>query len=459
MGPVGRNPFDGLPGDWQHGRPMNLQRIWQFARRMTPDLGPLRSSGQFRRLYAGQSASFAGSMITFVALPYQVYRLTHSSLLVGLLGLTELAPLVLAGLAGGLLADATDRRRLILAMECGGLIVAIALMVNAASWHRVWLLFVLAALGAGLMGLQRPALDALVPVLVARDDLPAAAALSGLLGNGAQIAGPLLGGGLIAVGGLSVAYATDAATCLIGLIAFGGLTLAPPADDQVRPSLRSLREGLDYARSRPELLGSYLVDMSAMFFGVPYALFPAYAARVGGPAVLGMLYAAPAVGATVVNLSAGWTRHVRRQGRAIVLAVCGWGGAIAAFGLAPGLWWGLVALAAAGGADMVSGIFRMTLWNQTIPTRLRGRLAGLEMISYTTGQPLGNVESGLVASLTGSVRFAITSGGLLCIAGAAAVVAALPMLWRYDSVKVVNGQQADPATAAAPEDEPNSLTA
>jgi Transmembrane secretion effector len=442
---------------------MNSQRFWQFARRMTPDLGPLRNAGQFRRLYAGQSASFAGSMITFVALPYQVYRLTHSSLLVGLLGLTELAPLVLAGLAGGLLADATDRRRLILTMECGGLLVAIALTVNAASWHRVWLLFLLAALNAGVLGLQRPALDALVPVLVARDDLPAAAALSGLLGNGAQIAGPLLGGGLIAIGGLPFAYATDAATCLIGLIAFAGLTVAPPADDQVRPSLRSLREGLSYARSRPELLGSYLIDMSAMFFGVPYALFPAYAARVGGPAVLGMLYAAPAVGATVVNLSAGWTRQVRRHGRAIVLAVCAWGGAIAAFGLAPGLLWGLVALAAAGGADMVSGIFRMTLWNQTIPARLRGRLAGLEMISYTTGQPLGNVESGLVASLTGSVRFAITSGGFLCIAGAVAVVAALPMLWRYDA-SVGNGgkdsgEQADPAPAAAPEDEPDTLTA
>jgi MFS family permease len=318
--------------------PMNSSRIRQLARRMTPDLGPVRRSGQFRRLYAGQSSSFAGSMITFVALPYQVYQLTHSSLQVGLLGMTELAPLVLAGLAGGLLADATDRRRLIVATECGGLVVAIALTANAASWHRAWLLFVLAALSAGFAGLQRPALDALVPILVARDDLPAAAALSGLLGSGAQIAGPLLGGGIIAAGGLPVAYAVDATSCLVALIAFAGLTMAPPADDRARPSLRSLREGLSYARSRPELLGSYLIDMSAMFFGVPYALFPAYAAEMGGPAVLGMLYAAPAVGAAVVNLSAGWTRHVHRHGRAIVVAVCGWGGAIAAFGLAPGLW-------------------------------------------------------------------------------------------------------------------------
>jgi MFS family permease len=437
---------------------MNSLRIRQIARRMAPDLGPLRRSRQFRRLYAGQSASFAGSMITFVALPYQVYQLTHSSLLVGLLGMTELAPLVLAGLAGGLLADAADRRRLIISTECAGLVVAIALTVNAASWHRTWLLFVLAAMSAGLTGLQRPALDALVPVLVARDDLPSAAALAGLLGSGAQIAGPLLGGGLITAAGLPGAYAADAATCVVALIAFAGLTKVPPADDQVRPGLRSLQEGLSYARSRPELLGSYLIDMSAMFFGAPYALFPAYAAGIGGPAVLGMLYAAPAVGAAVVNLSAGWTRQVHRHGRAIVLAACGWGAAIAAFGLAPGLWWGLAALGAAGAADMVSGIFRMTLWNQTIPARLRGRLAGLEMISYTTGQPLGNLESGLVASLTSSVRFAIVSGGIACIAGAAVVVATLPMLWRYDADRD-RDKLGGLTETESPDNEPDTLIA
>jgi MFS family permease len=246
---------------------------------------------------------------------------------------------------------------------------------------------------------------------------------------------------------------------VVALIAFAGLTAVPPADNQLQPGLRGLREGLSYARSRPELLGSYLIDLAAMFFGAPYALFPAYAAQLGGPAVLGMLYAAPAVGAAMVNLSAGWTRHVHKHGRAIVLAVCAWGGAIAAFGLTPGLWWGLAALAVAGGADMVSGIFRMTMWNQTIPARLRGRLAGLEMISYTTGQPLGNVESGLVASLTGSVRVAIVSGGVLCIAGAAAVAAALPMLWRYDAADA-QPQHPGPANVAPPsESTPDTLLA
>jgi MFS family permease len=405
----------------------------QALRRVRPDLTPLRHSADYRRLYAGQAASFAGSMITFVALPYQAYQLTRSSLVVALLSLSELVPLVLSALLGGLLADAADRRILILAAEGGGALVAAGLAVNATIWHQVWLLFVFSVIAVGGFGLQRPSVDALVPQLVPRADLPAAAALSGLTSNAAQLAGPLLGGTIIAAAGLPVAYWTDAATCVLGLVAFSRLSSFPPAPEAGRPSLGAIAEGLRYVRSRQEILGSYLIDIAAMFFGAPYALFPAYAARIGGAEVLGLLYAAPGAGALLVSFTGGWARHVHRHGRAIALAVCGWGLAIAAFGVAPGLWWAVAALAAAGGADMVSGIFRMTLWNQTIPSRLRGRLAGLEMISYTTGEPLGNLESGLAASLTGSTRIAIVSGGLACLAGAAAVVVALPLLWRYDA--------------------------
>jgi MFS family permease len=188
-----------------------------------------------------------------------------------------------------------------------------------------------------------------------------------------------------------------------------------------------------------------------MFFGAPFALFPAYAARIGGPAVLGLLYAAPGAGALLISATGGWAGRVHRHGRAIALAVCGWGAAIAAFGLAPGLWWAVAALAVAGGADMISGIFRMTMWNRTIPARLRGRLAGLEMISYTTGEPLGNLESGLAASLVGSTRVAIVSGGLACVVAAAVVTAALPMLWRYDARTDVPRDEpgAEPRPAAA----------
>jgi hypothetical protein len=247
------------------------------------------------------------------------------------------------------------------------------------------------------------------------------------------VLGPLLGGTLIAGAGLRSAYLVDAGSCLVALVMFVRLRSFPPAPEADRPSPRGIAEGLRYVRGRPEILGTYLIDIAAMFFGAPFALFPAVAARLGGPAVLGLLYAAPGAGALLVSATGGWARHVHRHGRAIALAVCGWGLAIAAFGLAPGLWWAVAALAAAGGADMVSGIFRMTMWNQTIPARLRGRLAGLEMISYTTGEPLGNLESGLAAALTGSTRLAIVSGGLACLAGAVVVTAALPMLWRYDT--------------------------
>ena len=401
--------------------------------RARPDLTPLRHSADFRRLYAGQGASFAGSMITYVAEPFQVYQLTHSSLMVGLLSVAELIPLVLAALLGGALADAMDRRRIILITEACGLVIALGLAANAAAWRQVWVLFVLSAVGAGCSGLQRPSLDALVPLLTPREDLPAAAALSGLMGNAAQVLGPLLGGTLIAGTGLRSAYLVDAGSCAVALVMFARLRSFPPEPEADRPSLRGIADGLRYVRGRPEILGTYLIDIAAMFFGVPFALFPAYAARIGGPAVLGLLYAAPGAGALLISATGGWARHVHRHGRAIVLAVCGWGLAIAAFGLAPGLWWAVVALAAAGGADMISGIFRMTMWNQTIPSRLRGRLAGLEMISYTTGEPLGNLESGLAAALTGSTRLAIVSGGVLCLAGAVVVTAALPLLWRYDA--------------------------
>jgi MFS family permease len=423
------------------------------AARARPDLSPLRHSADFRRLYFGEAASFAGSMITYVALPFQAYQLTRSSLMVGLLSLAELVPLILSALLGGILADAADRRLLVLGAECCGLVTVAGLVANAALWHQVWLLFVLAVAGAGTFGLQRPALEALVPQLVGRDDLTAAATLSSLMGNAAQVLGPLLGGTLIAAAGLPAAYLIDAGSCVVALAMFARLPAFPAADEAGPPSLRSLAEGLRYARGRPEILGTYLIDIAAMLFGAPFALFPAYAARIGGAAALGLLYAAPGAGALLVSATGGWSAHVHRHGRAIALAVCAWGLAVAAFGLAPGLWWAVAALAVAGGADMISGIFRTTMWNQTIPARLRGRLAGLEMISYTTGEPLGSLESGLAAALTRSTRVAIVSGGVLCVAGAAAVTAALPALWHYDA------RTHAPADSTAGPAEPSGLPA
>jgi len=406
--------------------------IGHIVKRFSPDVAPIRHSRQFRLLYFGQAGSSAGVMICYVALPYQAYQISHSSLVVGLLSCAELLPVLLAGLLGGVLADALERRRLILitqgvALCCAGLLVA-----NALAWHQLWLLFVLAGLLAGAFGVQRPSVDTLVPLLVSHDDLPGAAALAGLLGTVSQTAGPLLAGGLL-TGGLPLAYIVGGVACAAAAVPFMLMRTFPPAPDADRPSVRGLAEGLRYAKSRPDLLGTYLIDIGAMFFGAPYAVFPQLAAGLGGPAVLGLLYAAPGIGAMAVSATSTWTRHVHRHGRAIALAVCGWGIAIAAFAYAPSLPLAVLALAVAGGSDMVSGIFRTTMWNQTIPARVRGRLAGLEMISYSTGEPLGNLEAGAVATLTGSLRVAVVSGGLLSLAGAVIVSLALPALWRYDA--------------------------
>jgi len=420
-----------------------LRRI---AAHLRPDLAPVRHSRDFRLLYVGQAVSFGGTMVCYVAMPYQAYQLSRSSLVVGLLSCVELVPLMAAGLLGGALADAMERRGLILATQAAAMAGIAGLVANAVAWRQLWVLFVLAGLIAGALGLQRPSLEVLVPRLVPHDDLPAAAALSGLLGTVANTAGPLAAGGLL-VGGLPLAYAVGGAAFVAGAVPFGLMRPSPAAPDADRPSLRGMAEGLRYAKGRPDLLGTYLIDISAMLFGVPYAVFPQVAAGLGGPAVLGLMYAAPGIGAMVVSLTSAWTRSVRRHGKAIALAVCGWGLAIAAFGFAPDLPLAVLALGAAGAADMISGLFRTTMWNQSIPARVRGRLAGLEMISYTSGEPLGNLETGAVAALTGSVRLAVVSGGLLSLAGAVIVSLALPALWRYGAPDRPD-ETAGPARAA-----------
>jgi MFS family permease len=253
-----------------------------------------------------------------------------------------------------------------------------------------------------------------------------------------MIAGPAFAGLLLAGPGLKAAYAFDAASFLVSLAALWAMRpLAAPPDAE-RPSLQRVLEGLRYARSRPELMGTYLVDMAAMFFGMPMALFPALAQRYGGSAALGALYAAPSVGAFLATLTSGWTGRVHRHGRAISLAAAGWGLAIIGFGLAPWLWLALLGLALAGAADMVSGIFRLSMWNRTIPDHLRGRLASIELLSYTSGPLLGNAEAGAAASLLG-VRASVVSGGILCVLAVAATAAALPTFWSYDARAPVEG--------------------
>ena len=396
------------------------------------DLTPLRESREFRLLFAGQAVSFFGSMMTFVALPWQVYHLTGSTLASGLLGVAEFVPVFLMAFVGGALADAIDRRRMVLLTEALLALGTLLLVANSLlAEPRVWVLFLCAALFSALNGLQRPSLDALIPRLVPAGQLPAAIALRSLGATVSMIGGPALGGLLVATAGPAATYSIDFVTFAASLAALWAMRAVPPPAGAERPSLRSVVEGLRYARSRPELLGTYLIDINAMFFGMPMALFPAVAEGFGGASV-GLLYAAPAFGAMCVTLTSGWTRRVNRHGLCVVLAAGSWGLAIVGFGLAPTLWAALLFLALAGAADMVSGLFRSLIWNQTIPDQLRGRLAGIEMISYTTGPLLGNAESGAVARLFG-VRASVLSGGALCVAGTALLALLLPQLIRYDA--------------------------
>jgi MFS family permease len=400
------------------------------------DLAPLRGR-EFRLLFLGQLVSFFGSMITFVALPFQMYELSHSTLAVGALGVCEFVPIVTVALVSGALADAFDRRLLVLLSELGSAVVMAALLANSLLEDpHEWVLFACATLLAGFYALLRPPLDSLVPRVVPREQLKAAMALEWVRGNAGMIAGPALGGVLIAAFGVTLTYGIDLATFLISLGFLSMMRASPAAEDSDRPSLRSITEGLRYARGRPELMGTYLVDVNAMFFGMPQALFPALAAGYGGAEVLGLLLAAPAVGSIVIALFSGWTKHVDRHGRAVALAASGWGAAIIAFGFADALWLALLCLAVAGAMDAISGLFRSVIWNETIPDRLRGRLAGVEMISYTSGPTLGNFEAGAVASLAG-VRASIVSGGVMCVAGTVLLVALLPAFWRYDARQAV----------------------
>ncbi len=399
--------------------------------RVALDVRPLRH-GQFRLLFSAQLVSAFGSMLSMVALPYQTYLLSHSSLAVGLLGLAEFVPIVLLSFVGGALADAHDRRRIVRIAELAFGVAMLSLAANAtAPQPLLWPLYVVAAATVGLDALQRPALTALVPRLVERQELPAAAALSTLRYTTFGIVGPAIAGITIATFGFRAAYAVDAATFFASFFLLGGLRAVPP-DGAQPPTLRRALEGFRYAMSRRDLLGSYLVDFAAMFFGVPDALFPALARSYGGAAVLGFFYTAVALGSLLAALSSGWTSRVRRHGRAIVIAAALWGIAIAALGITHVFAFVLIALAISGAADSISGLFRQTLWNQTVPDALRGRLAGIEYISYASGPTLGNVEGGAVAAAFGT-RVSLVSGGLLCVAGVALTALVLPELWRYES--------------------------
>lgn len=409
-----------------------LARAGRLAR-LAVDITPLRTSQPFRRLWFGTGISGIGSQITTVAIPFQVYQLTHSTLAVGLLSIAGLVPILTVPLYAGAVADAVDRRRLLLLSDVALALVSVGLLVNAVLPHpRIWALFLCEALSTGAYGFQRPARNALTPRLVGEAQLTAAIAVEDTVFNLAHVAGPALGGVLIAAIGLAGAYGADVATFGASLLAIWLLPTVPPAADAERPSIRSIVEGFRYIRARPVLLGIFVADTNAMIFGMPAALFPAFGERLGGGArTVGFLYAAPWIGAFVASVLSGWITRVRRQGLGVCVAIGVWGGAIALFGFSRSLWIAVPLLAIAGAADFISAVLRSTILLSVTPDTLRGRLSGIELAQVASTPALGNLEAGVVASLV-DLRFAIVSGGIACVVGIALVALALPAFARHD---------------------------
>jgi MFS family permease len=409
------------------------------------DITPLKVSRDYRLLFIGQFVSAFGTAISFVVLPVQVYALTQSTFMVGLLGAVEFIFILLLAFVGGAYADFIDKRRMLRLTEIGQTIVTAILVGNALlQTPKVWILFVCAALHAGLSALQRPSFEAMMQKIIPPELLASVGALNSIRWNMTTILGPSLAGIIVAAFGASVAYSIDLLTFIASLTAVFLIQAAPPAaQTENRPSIKSVVEGIHYAWRRKEILGTYLIDMNAMFFGMPSALFPAIAAQFGAGTV-GFFYAAPSVGALCATLTSGWTKKVHRHGLFVAIAAALWGVSIIFFGFATNLYTALFFLALAGAADMVSALFRFVIWNQTIPNYLRGRLAGLEMISYTSGPKLGDAEAGIVASLF-SLRTSIVSGGILCVVGTLVISALIPQFIKYDGRGAVEQKDLDEA--------------
>ncbi len=403
------------------------------GRKLGVDLTPLRVSKQYRRLYVAGFITSLGSQATYVAVPFQLRNLTHSTLAVGSLGLAELLPLVAFGLYGGVLADRLNRRRLIISMEVVLMLSTVVLVVNALLAHpAAWVLYADAFVVAGASSLQRPSIDALNQVFVRHDLQRSAAALANIRYTTASIIGPALGGlAAVALGPASV-YVANLVTFSISLVLLSTLRATTPASAPHESQYAALTSGLRYAMSRPDILGTYLVDMLAMVLAFPVVMLPFVAARFHETYALSLLYCGLPAGALVATLTSAWTRRVHRYGRAIAYSAAVWGLGIALFGYSSSLWMVLFGLAIGGGADAVSGIFRSTMWNESIPPLVRGRMAGIEMISYSLGPTAGQFRAGVMAAWT-TLRISLTFGGLACTGSVAGVVVALPRLWSFDA--------------------------
>jgi MFS family permease len=420
------------------------RRVGRAVRGLAVDVTPLRRSRDYRLLWFGELISETGRQITMVAVYIQVFRLTGSPGAVGIVGLVQLVPLVLTSIAGGAIVDRVDRRKLLMVSQVGFATASAILLVGAlASDPPLVLVYGASGLSAAFGGLDFPTRSAMVPNLVTRDQLPSAIALNQVMFNATMIVGPAVAGLVVARLGLSWAYGLDLATYGATLVAAALMRPQPPrsstSPEDERPSgLASIGEGFSYLRGRRVLQSTFTIDLVAMIFGMPRALFPILAATQFGAMgdaeaarITGWLFSAIAVGALAGAATAGWVGRIRRQGLAVMWAVALWGLAIAAFGLVgSNLWLAVLLLALAGGADVVSAVFRATILQSSVPDDLRGRLSAIHILVVTGGPRLGDFEAGVVAqAFTPTVS--VVSGGVACVAGVAAIGLLVPRFARY----------------------------
>ncbi len=412
--------------------------------RLFADLTPLRVSAPYRRLWAALGISTIGQQMTAVAVGLQVWDITQSSFMVGLVGLAQLIPLIGFGLYGGALSDAFDRRTVGLLSAIGLWSASVLLLLQSlAGWENVYVLYLIVAIASAFFAVGNPARQAIIPRLIEPELLPAANALSMITWNLGFTLGPVLGGLMVAATGtVTSAYAIDVVAFALVAWAMFRLPKMPPiieeGAERPRAGWASVRQGFEFLRGKRNLQMTFYQDIVAMVFGMPRALFPAIAAQwYGGTMaeialVLGLLSAAPAAGALISGVLSGWLATVRWQGRAIVVSIVVWGAAITAFGLVRTLAIALVLLAIAGAADNVSAVFRSTILQAATPDEYRGRLQGVFTVVVAGGPRLGDVEAGTVAALAGET-VSVVSGGLLCIAGALGLVARDRSFLRYDA--------------------------
>ena len=414
---------------------------------MLLDLSPLKASRDYRLLFIGQLVSFFGSMMTFIVVPWQMYQLTQSSAMVGYIYLAEFVPMVILAFVGGAMADFLDKRKMLRLTEMGQTAATAVLLINSLLSHpQIGVLFLAVAMHAGFAAVQRPAFESFIQKVIPPEMMSAVMALNSIRYSVGAIVSPAVAGIIATQFSASIAYTFDLITFIASLCAVFLIRAVPSPKNAEKPSFQSIKRAWKYAFGRQELVGTYFIDIAAMFFAMPQALYPALAV-IYGPQYVGFFPAAIAAGALAASLTSGWAKNINRHGLMVIAAAVLWGVAIIFFGLANSIVPALLFLAAAGFFDMISAIFRGSIWNQTIPNYLRGRLASIEMMSYLTGPMLGSAKMGIVAEFYG-VKTAIVSGGALCVVAVLGSAVFLPKFATYDGREGLKQKEIEEAQRA-----------